>query len=103
MQALISKDLLPFTINKQKSVIDADKFNYTKPKNQIEQIINDSTINNFEKIQNIKELLVSKHGIIDGDFAYYLAILTLGDKKHIKAENKRLKRCSKKLSRKKIN
>ena len=103
MQSFISTDLLPFIPTKKKSIhlIDTDKFNYNKPQNEIEQIKNNSTINNFEKIDLIKDLLVSKYGIIDGNFSYYLAILTLGDKKHIKAENKRLKKCSKKIIKKK--
>jgi hypothetical protein len=79
--------------------IDSNKLDYTKPKNPIEKIIS-SDKSNTEKIELIRDLLVKDYKIIDGQFAYLLAVYTVGDKKIINGHKKMLKKQEKKLIKK---
>lgn len=80
--------------------IDSSFLNYTKPKDDVTLIKENPNINNYEKIDKIKELLVNKYRIIDGDFAYMLAATAVNDKKIIKSIIKQQKKMKKKRKKK---
>lgn len=80
--------------------IDRTKLDYTKPKNPIDMIIS-SELNNTEKIEQIQRILIDNYKVVDGEFAYLLAVYTLGDKKIIKGYKKRIEKQRKKLKAKK--
>ena len=83
------------------SNIDSSKFDYSKPIDPVTKIIQSSLLSSDEKINQIQRYLVDKCAIIDGSFAKYLAILTLGDKMLIGRYKKKNRSVSKKKSKKK--